>query len=371
MLIISQHWGSFFDLFIEIAVRMRSLLLLGLGCVLLGVIGTDASKYSAELNAGANAKLMALENPFRMQKINLLWEKAKRRLSDGKLTNIYSDLKSQDKDELKLKKLKSEGQDKDGIKEAELRKTLQRIMNKYGLNDPWSNPDDNKTFRDDGKYELEQDTIDKRIFKDKKLNKLWNKAEKAGLDLETLKQEFQHHQEKIEHYHQLIDKVNQPMNGKEEEELMNSIDRIVEETGDGKISKTANQPIHQMLKEKHKEIKQGYDDLLKRVQTGGDGEFEEIAVQKLWDMAKKANFSQAELLSLKEELHHYEHRMKKLRHFQAELDLADNKMMTNKYIDESVDHQKHLKRKVKEMEYKVSKAHGELQNRIIARHSEL
>lgn len=45
-------------------------------------------------------------------------------------------------------------------------------------------------------------------FKDKKLNRLWEKAEKAGLsedELLTLKQEFKHHQEKVEQYHDLLE----------------------------------------------------------------------------------------------------------------------------------------------------------------------
>ncbi len=42
----------------------------------------------------------------------------------------------------------------------------------------------------------------KAFFKDKKLNRLWEKAERAGLtdeELMALKQEFQHHQEKVLH----------------------------------------------------------------------------------------------------------------------------------------------------------------------------
>ena len=44
------------------------------------------------------------------------------------------------------------------------------------------------------------------IFKDKKLERLWNKAHKVGLEEEELillKKEFQHHQEKLDQFHQL------------------------------------------------------------------------------------------------------------------------------------------------------------------------
>ena len=46
----------------------------------------------------------------------------------------------------------------------------------------------------------------KSIFKDKKLQRLWEKAYKAGLEedeLILLKNEFQHHQEKLDEFHDL------------------------------------------------------------------------------------------------------------------------------------------------------------------------
>merc|ERR1719370_2017411 len=57
-----------------------------------------------------------------MSRVNLLWEKARRDgLAEGKLERLYSKLKVQDKDELTMKKLKTEGGDKEGIKEAEVK----------------------------------------------------------------------------------------------------------------------------------------------------------------------------------------------------------------------------------------------------------
>lgn len=52
--------------------------------------------------------------------------------------------------------------------------------------------------------------INKSIFKDKKLNKLWEKAESAGFtteELEALKEEFDHHQDKIDQYYALLHDV--------------------------------------------------------------------------------------------------------------------------------------------------------------------
>jgi len=67
----------------------------------------------------------SLEDPYRMQKCNLLWTKARTKLSEKKLESLYSALKIQDKNELTLKKIKSEGGDKDGSKENEVKKKIQ------------------------------------------------------------------------------------------------------------------------------------------------------------------------------------------------------------------------------------------------------
>ena len=52
------------------------------------------------------------------------------------------------------------------------------------------------------------DYINKSIFKDKKLNYLWSKAETSGFTMEellALREEFTHHQEKIDQYYDLFD----------------------------------------------------------------------------------------------------------------------------------------------------------------------
>lgn len=55
------------------------------------------------------------------------------RLTEPKLKSLYSDLMIQDKEELIYKRVKSEGGDKEGLKEAELRRKLTSIMSAYGL----------------------------------------------------------------------------------------------------------------------------------------------------------------------------------------------------------------------------------------------
>ena len=46
------------------------------------------------------------------------------RLTEPKLKSLFSELKIHDKEELTWKRLKAEGMDKEGLKEAELRKKL-------------------------------------------------------------------------------------------------------------------------------------------------------------------------------------------------------------------------------------------------------
>jgi len=60
------------------------------------------------------------------------------------------------------------------------------------------------------KDDRSENHINKSVFKDKKLNKLWEKAEKSGFDqkeLKLLQQEFQHHQDKIDEYYAVLEKV--------------------------------------------------------------------------------------------------------------------------------------------------------------------
>merc|ERR1712198_323010 len=64
----------------------------------------------------------SLEDPYRMQKCNLLWTKARTKLSEKKLESLYSALKIQDKNELTLKKIKSEGGEKKEKKKKKKKK---------------------------------------------------------------------------------------------------------------------------------------------------------------------------------------------------------------------------------------------------------
>jgi len=50
----------------------------------------------------------------------------------------------------------------------------------------------------------------KSLFKDKKLVRLWEKAELSGFtaeELKSLKQEFDHHQDKVDVYYSLLENI--------------------------------------------------------------------------------------------------------------------------------------------------------------------
>lgn len=56
-------------------------------------------------------------------------------------------------------------------------------------------------------------------FKDKKLNKLWNKAEMAGFtadELTSLKKEFAHYEEKVDLYYKLLDDLDEKIKNRYE-----------------------------------------------------------------------------------------------------------------------------------------------------------
>lgn len=131
------------------------------------------------------------------------------RLSEPKLKSLYGELKLHDKEEITWKRLKAEGKDKDGLKEAQLRKKLLDIMGLYGLLEHFEDNADPRKYKSPRDSKLDSH-INKSLFKDKKLNKLWEKAESAGftsIELETLREEFNHHQEKIDQYYSLLGDV--------------------------------------------------------------------------------------------------------------------------------------------------------------------
>lgn len=318
------------------------------------VVGAHSnSKYSEAMNrVGPPPSPNAEKKPFRMHKLNMLWEKAQKRLSEAKLKGLFAELRVQDKEELSWKKLKS--QDKDGLKEADLRRKLKEIVDKFDLSDQFKHhqdepPEHPNVARKEG-----------YIFRDKKLNKLWLKVQKAGLsdeEMRTLREEFQHHQDKIDQYYTTQDKEGQNLTNEVELNMLEE-----EERQNGLLSGDLEKKRHEALLDSYRKLNSRAEQAWKR-----KGGFAEDQVAKLWKLAQQGDFTPSELESLKEELQHYEHRIRKLHHFQEELEQhgADPKAAPD------ADHVKTLKQRIKQYSHKVNKVHQELEGRILQRHLEL
>ncbi|XP_040822144.1 alpha-2-macroglobulin receptor-associated protein [Ochotona curzoniae] len=304
---------------------------------------------------------------FRMEKLNQLWEKARRlSLSPVKLAELHSDLKIQERDELSWKKLKVEGLDEDGQKEAQLVHSLNVILARYGLD----GRQDAQAVRSNA---LEDSTLDEGLD-DPRLEKLWHKAKTSGKfsreELDRLWREFLHHKDKVQEYNLLLGTLGQT------EELQDNV------IGAAEPSPVPSESRHQELKNRMRSINQGLDRLRRVSQQGygadGQAEFEEPRVLELWDLAQSANLSQKELDSLREELKHFEVKLEKHSHYQKQLALSHEKL---RHVERLGD-QEHLRRnqekhaqleeRTKELGYKVKKHLQDLSSRISrARHNEL
>ncbi|KAF8787336.1 Alpha-2-macroglobulin receptor-associated like protein [Argiope bruennichi] len=236
------------------------------------------------------------------------------------------------------------------------------ILEKYNLQEEFKALQD-AALLSKPQAEIPHDAFMKTVFKDKKLNKLWLKAEQQGFsedELRTLKEEFQHHQNKIDQYYQMINQLH----GKDSDDKHgNVVEHVLQSEVEDKPWKADNP--HQVLKEKHSQLKSGYEYLNSRIFPDiKSTEFEEPQVTSLWEMAKNASFSPEELESLKNELHHFEHRVKKLKTLTAlELEHDDSNI-----VDEAV--AKRNKR-LKEYGYKVEKIQKDITGRILQKHTEL
>lgn len=330
---------------------------------------TSENIYSKQANEKFNSnqsvdQLKLLDKPFRMGKLNLLWKKAQVRLSEPKLKSFYNEMKVHDKEEINFKKIKSDGLDFDGQKEGALRRKLVGIMSTYGLLEHFEAIHDGES----PKLETNENSriyTSKATFKDKKLNKLWEKAEHSGfttVELLALKEEFSHHQDKLDEYYSLLGDV-----GTRGDDSLNSVDfnldilNKLEGSDTYESKKNDHFEKADMLRHIHQEVKQGYDRLHKLSLSGPtDLEFVEPKVQMLWKMATNGNFSESELESVRLELHHYEKRLLKLRHLQAEAALDSNSI--KKLVGEKMEND--VNDVIKKQQRKVEKYHEHLHSKI-------
>ncbi|PZC78934.1 hypothetical protein B5X24_HaOG217024 [Helicoverpa armigera] len=297
------------------------------------------------------------------------------RLTEPKLKSLYSDLMIQDKEELILKRMKSEGGDKEGLKEAELRRKLTSIMSGYGLLHHFE-PGVAKEKDHPAYNSAMDDYINKSIFKDKKLNYLWSKAENSGFTMEellALREEFTHHQEKIDQYYDLLsddspkDDAFKNVINEDELDKFNEISAQTNEMTKDFIDK-AN-----LIRDKHNDLRDGYDRLQRVIaKAPNNKEFIEPKVQGLWKIAVAANFTTEELASLKVELQHYESRLLKLRHLQAN-NVSNREKHKSKVAGagDKINHFEEQEQLIKKHSRKVEKLHADLESKILSRHTEL
>ena len=106
---------------------------------------------------------------FRVNKLNQIWRKAQNRMSQNKLYNLREALQTQDKAEMRLKKLKAVGKDEYGDEAARVRENFLQILNKYGLSKyaDLSSSNENEAF---------DSNIHGNQFDDSRLDKLWQTA---------------------------------------------------------------------------------------------------------------------------------------------------------------------------------------------------
>ncbi|XP_015417048.1 PREDICTED: alpha-2-macroglobulin receptor-associated protein [Myotis davidii] len=264
-------------------------------------------------------------------------------LSPVDLFELHADLKIQERDEFAWKKLKAEGLDEDGEKEAKLVRNLNGTLAKYRL-------DGRKDARAPSSNSLtegpEQDSLE-----DPRLEKLWHKAKTSGKfsrdELDKLWREFQHHQ-----YNVLLETLSRTEEIQENAINPSDMRRAQEEVLHSR---------HAELKDRLRHISQGYDRLRKVSHQGygAEAEFEEPRVIDLWDLAQSANFSEKELEAFREELKHFEVKIEKHNHYQKQLEISHQKL---RHVERFGD-QEHLSRnkeryalleeKTKELGYKA------------------
>ncbi|XP_072759848.1 alpha-2-macroglobulin receptor-associated protein [Anoplolepis gracilipes] len=339
------------------------------------------NKYFAEANkpkhvdsSQSSISLRDLDKPFRMAKLNILWVKAKNRLTDIKLQSIFSDLKIHDKEEIAYKHFKSDGKDPEGLEEAHLRKKLIGIMSTYDLLEHFAETEDPKLLKKHKALNDGSNYVAKDIFKDIRLNKLWAKAEMAGFtdeELETLKQEFHHHQEKVDEYMSLLKEQSGDSEKSEnmlhlKSEKWNLLEEEEELSNNLPNKKLSHMEKTNLLREKHLELRNAFDRLDRLTAKGPNHrDFIEPKVQGLWKIALEAKFSPEELASLKEELLHYESRLLKLRHLHSEEALEAARK--GQLHDLNSTTEQHIKKHVRT----VQKLHTDLENKIMQKHTEL
>jgi len=338
-------------------------------------------KYSIEKNnappaSKQNSIPSASSSPYRMNKMNMIWQKAATFVGENQLSELFEALRSHDDMEILYKHSKVNGdEDDDGEGKAKLLKNLNAIVNKFDLKEklkkilkselitPKQKPfqtEFNEVHRDGKKSEgAKISKADVPSFKDPKIEKLWLMAsehsEFSEFELEALRAELDHHQLKQDEVISALNEMDGSLMTNEIPKVPNSISK------DGKLEKN--------LKIKKKELKlmkeklgDDFDRLKTKIKTGTT-EFEEPRVQDFWKRALNANFTKKEMESLKEELHHFQRKIAKHDWIMDRIkDHEEDHSQEGKSFD--ANHHNDMRQKQKDLEAKIKKMHSHLEEWI-------
>ena len=116
------------------------------------------------------------DNPFRVKKLNMIWQKAQNKMSERKLSDFRRLLENQDRAEIRWKELKASGGDEDGEMEATLRRKFSRVLEQFGLEEHL-----NSVSEDENK--IKDNRAGHGSYSDKRLDELWESVQNQGLCL--------------------------------------------------------------------------------------------------------------------------------------------------------------------------------------------
>lgn len=320
-------------------------------------------KYSINNNLPAEPQAQTTPKPFRMSKINIVWDKAQSMLKSGQLDDLFKALKVQDEKEIEYKHAKVNGrEDEEGDLKADLLSHFNELISKFGLHDKlvtMLKPEDSKhsdkkfnqvTNDEDESSSSKSKPASKSKFKDPKVEKLWNMAAESGFstrELKVLETELKHHQAKQDELVLLL-------NDMEDGLITNEIPQAPL-PGERRISPKES---YKLRKTKSKEIKESlsddYDRLKSKVVPSDEAGFADPKVQQFWLRAQRANFTAEELSSLKEELKHLQRKIEKHewisnRIEDAEADVKEGKSLNVDNHAELRERQKDFSRKIKKL----------------------
>uniref|UniRef100_A0A5S6QQ05 Alpha-2-MRAP_C domain-containing protein n=1 Tax=Trichuris muris TaxID=70415 RepID=A0A5S6QQ05_TRIMR len=250
------------------------------------------------------------------------------------------------------------------VKRKELDQSLAKLLEEVGapqLAMPLFNDGKKLNLKAEPVTELPTLVASDRLS-DKKLNKLWQRAQQAGFSadqLSQLREEFETQDKLVQGYQELTAQLAHTHSN----EVMTA-DRANQTEDDKKTLK--------LMKEKLSALQTGYQKLLQKVQTQEKevsmGQFKHARVSELWSQLQAAGLPQSRLAVLNDELRRLDRKVEKLNFLRNEL--TDSEIQLGKMGKNTLQtpEHRHLARKLDEFERKVSKLEQYIQSQI---HSEL